>query len=149
MIYLLQILCFLFAVVSGYHDAPACDNFSDNGSSNKQQAVFHGNNWKMKTIVVLLSVCIPIYFRLWTVGVILAVINGSIIWLVFDIALNLKRSGRSWNYLSESNGVDRWLLNHFGKNGGEVKAVACSVLIAVLNVTLFHLNYLTAVVKNL
>lgn len=146
MIYVAQILSLLFAIYSGRHDAPACDKFAESGSSDHQQAVFHSNNWKMKAVVVMMSFFISFAWY-WHDGVLTAFIKAkivaficwAIIWLMFDISLNAKRDGRNWDYLSYSNGTDRWLLKHFGKNAGEWKAGICVTVIIALNVLILFL----------
>jgi len=54
-------------------------------------------------------------------------------WLVFDPVYS-KSIGKNWDYIGDISDTDNFLIKHFGKNAGEIKAVACAAIIVVFNV---------------
>jgi hypothetical protein len=138
MIYLVQLLWIAAAYWLGRHDAPACDQFSNFGSSTEQQKLFHRTNWKAKAVLAVLGIlaCAPMP---WLAILMLGILAVAIMWPVFNISLNLaRRPKRAWHYLSTgSNHTDQVAIWLWGQTGGKGIVKACALIVIILNILLF------------
>ena len=136
MFILIQILVALAAWWLGRHDAPACDNFAQHGSTPDEQSRFHGSNWKIKAVIAVMASLAVLPLSNLVVALLLAISNTFILWTLFNISLNLARfvPERSWDYVSESsNKTDVWLTKKFGNDAGFVLAAFSFVMVLTVN----------------
>ena len=130
MIYVIQILSFLFAFACAVHDCPAIDNFTFYGSDEKQQKRFHLFNGLLKSCFVgAVFIC---------GGWMTATLSALIIYMVFDPVVAIFRTvftppKKPWYYLS-TKGIDGFLVKALGQKAGLYKAAFCLVLIIALNI---------------
>lgn len=129
MIIAVHILALLFGLFNGRHDVPAVDHFTDEGSNPKEQALFHGSNWKMKTVFCLgVSFApfflLPFSFELALDQALAFIAAGLDVWIVFDPVVALTRKNRQpFFYLSDGNKTDRTLKKIFGDHAGAYKLI--------------------------
>ena len=132
MIYIIQVISLLFAIVLAKHDGPAITVFEDKGVTPKQMAVFHRyNNW-LKFFFCLLAA--SVFYWEWLDMAIAGVLSFLWIYLAFDIFLNKERPGRSWDYLGSNDADGRMWIKWFGNGAGEWKAVILLLAIITINV---------------
>lgn len=131
MIYLIQALSILFAIVLAKHDGPAVITFERYGVLPQTMAVFHRYNVWAKIFFCIVISLIPAWN--WVDMAYSGILSFLWIYLVFDIALNLSR-GREWNYLGSNDGDGRRWKRIFKSNPGLIKAIVLSVLIAAVNI---------------
>lgn len=134
MIFAVHILAFIFGYFNGRHDVPAVDHFTDNGSTPKEQAVFHGSNWKMKVtfcaaIAIIPFFILPFSFELLLDQALAFVAAGLDIWIIFDPVIARTRDNKQpIFYMSDSNKVDRTLMKLFHHSAGLVKTIVAAAI---------------------
>jgi hypothetical protein len=136
MIYIVQLFVVLVARYLGRHDGPACDQFSEYGTNDSQQKLFHGTNWKAKAVISMIAL-VPFISMKWPVLLMLMICYTFIMWSVFNVSLNLVRHipERPWDYISTgSNLTDRTLRHWFGEKAGRYLVFISLVLVIVLNI---------------
>ena len=127
-----QILMILFAVFSAWHHSPAVKCFREYVKRpNPYEDPFHFWAWFQAALFTVV-VCLGSFHFIgwWTLlqGFLLA----AWYWLLFDPVLN-KSIGFSWDYLGAESGLDQKLVEMFGRNSGEIKAVAMLLFIIAAN----------------
>ena len=130
--YIVQLVAIVFAVVLAKQNAPSVIHFENKGVDELTMAKFHRYNVWVKFIF---CVCCAVGF-LPDIKTSIAIGLLSFLWiyLLFDIALNKNRPGRSWDYIGSNDADGRRWIKWFGKKAGEWKAVILSVAIVGVNV---------------
>lgn len=135
--YISQAIAFLFAIALAKHDAPAVIHFEHYGVPNNELARFHRyNNW-VKFFFCLLAAITAI--PEWKDMICTGLVSALWIYLVFDIALNLNRPGKNWDYIGRNDADGRRWVKWFGKGAGEMKAVIIAIMIISVNILKFFL----------
>lgn len=128
-----QLMAAVFALLNAFHDAPAVDSFRTFGSNGPDQQLFHNANLLMRGAVLILCASNVFLVSNWLTALLTFISCMCIMWLVFDIVLNLKRDGNfKWYYL-RNKGIDGRLLQWFGKKAGKLKAITCAVIVSLTN----------------
>lgn len=131
MIIAVHILSILFAIFNGRHDVPAVDAFTDHGSAEKPQSMFHRNNLAMKSTFVFALFIIPVLIVPFSFEgtfefAIAAIAGGLDVWIVFDPVVALVRSNKQAAFYLSNNSIDRRLKQWLGKNAGVWKSLICA-----------------------
>ena len=130
--YGIQVVSIIFAVVLAKHDAPAVIHFENKGVDPLTMAKFHRYNVWVKSLFHV--VCALPFLPDLKTSIASGLLSFLWVWLLFDIALNKSRPGRSWDYIGENDADGRRWIEWFGKKAGEWKAVILSIGIVSVNV---------------
>lgn len=134
-----QALIVLFTLLAAWHHAPAVNAFRRYvRMHNTYEDPFHFWGAGMAILfTVVLSLGLLSYHGFWTC-VVFGKLSFCWYWLLFDPVLN-KNTGKSWDYLRSTGGLDGWLTDRLGKNAGECKAVVLAISILSINILKFVL----------
>jgi hypothetical protein len=137
MIYL-QIATALFAFACAWLNKVPVEKMINHGASIHEEREFHSANAVIKMMFGVLAVAALRADSIVHVAVAL-VLFGLIQWLVFDIALNgFVKGWGHWDYIGTTAKIDRALHKLFPHgDAGEVKAIACVLLIITINI-IYH-----------
>jgi hypothetical protein len=139
-LFLIEITTALFAFSCAWLNAVPVRKMIDYGASRMEEKQFHMANTVVKIFFVA-----AVLLRSHThaegliASIVLAVILFSIQWFVFDCCLGMMIH-RDWFYIGTTAKIDKWLSKLFPHgDGGEVKAIACAVIIIALNILYSYL----------
>lgn len=113
------------------HDAPAVLHFEFYGVTTKDMAKFHLWNGLLKLFFIA-AVALAAYPKIIPM-IFFGIVSALWVYFIFDIALNMNRPGKGWDYLGSNDKDGRMWMKWFGKNGGEIKAVILIGIIAAIN----------------
>jgi len=147
-IYLVQILFIVYACFSATEEAAWSWGYRNimmpSDQRDRQQDKAHDFGASAVGVVIVMASMPFLWFLFPNVGdMILYFVSSALLsvlwyWLLFDIVY-AKSIGKNWDYIGETASTDNRLVEWFGKNAGEIKAVACVVLILIINILLIVL----------
>jgi RsiW-degrading membrane proteinase PrsW (M82 family) len=141
-----QLLIAIIAGCIGYLNGVPVNLMINKGVKLWESKEFHNANFVLKFIIC----AVVAYYSqggfnwLWLIDTFLF---GVIMWLVFDIVLNLFIH-KEWDYVGQTSAIDKLLyygfnieifkkkiyINGFGEKAGEIKAATCLLFIIGLNI---------------
>lgn len=129
-----EVFALVYVFYAGRHDAPACDHFAEYGVHPTASKIFHATNFKAKCAVGAIAL-LQFHSCKWYVIAMMALALMFIMWMPFNISLNLRRNPRKpWDYLSEgSNTTDRSVQFIFKNNAGMWLTIVSAALVVALN----------------
>ncbi len=133
MVIIAQIIMIAYAIASAKQEIPVVRLMMTQEVKNSYVKPFHV--WGAVMTIIVCALCALMQEAILH-RIIIFVVSGMWYWLVFDIALN-NGIGKSWNYVGNTSAIDKKLTKLFSSLAGEVKSVACVVLIIIGNVIMF------------
>lgn len=148
MIYITQILFFLYAYWNGKEEAAWSWPYRNISFSeyDKENNLEQAHDSGAARVVMALTIgSLPYVFIetglvdkiLWFI--ISFLIHGICYWLVFDPVI-AKHIGKNWDYIGDTADTDNFLIKHLGKNAGQIKAIVCAGIIIAFNIATFIWN---------
>lgn len=134
-----QVLIIVFAIVAAWHHTPAIKAIREYvPTPNPYEDPFHF--WAAgQAIVFAVTLSLGLLsYHSFISCVVFGALSFCWYWLLFDPVLN-RGTGKNWDYIRTSKGLDGWLTAKFGKRAGEYKAIAMIISIVLINVLKFTL----------
>lgn len=132
----LQLITVLFAITLAWLQKVPVRKMKDHGASIPEEKQFHKASGYIKVLWVFPYAFIYAYSTLLG-GLLLFIGLGLIVWLVFDIAINLFTGEKAF-YVGDTATTDKQM-RKLGKYAGQIKAGVCLLVIAGLNILYYVL----------
>ena len=126
-----QLLAVLFGLALAYVNAVPVNLMIRYGVKLWERNEFHNANYILKLIIAV-TVC-SYHDGISFIALADLTLMGMWLWLSFDIFLNMFIH-HEWDYIGTTSKIDFWLTNKFRKRAGELKALACIVVIVGINI---------------
>ena len=126
-----QLLAVIFGLSLAYVNSVPVNLMIRYGVKLWESNEFHNANYILKLIIAV-TVC-AYHDGISFIALADLTLMGMWLWLSFDIFLNMFIH-HEWDYIGTTSKIDLWLTNKFRKRAGELKALACIVVIAGINI---------------
>jgi RsiW-degrading membrane proteinase PrsW (M82 family) len=125
-----QLLIVIIAISLAYVNSVPVNLMIRHGAKLWQEREFHNANYILKTLIAVFVSALTNSIS-WSL-VVDAFLFGFIMWVVFDIVLNIFIN-HDWDYIGDTSKIDKKLNDLFLKKAGQIKAALCVLFIIGLN----------------